>query len=80
MQTLLKVNLFSDRDERPLWNIPSCVRAELHQEALMVMLAPGIDNCEIISNSTVGEYIFDSKVPFTPQPENQTADSNEQTT
>lgn len=50
VQTLLKVNLFSDWGKRPLWNIPSCVRAELHQEPIMVMLAPGIDKCEIISN------------------------------
>lgn len=46
----------------------------------MVMPAPGIDKCEIISLWTLEEYIFASKVPFTPQPENQTADSNEQTT
>ena len=46
----------------------------------MVMPVPGIDKCEIISHWTLEEYIFPSKVPLTPQPENQTADSNEQTT
>lgn len=79
LQTLLRVNLFSGWGKRPLWHVPYCVRAELHQ-TITVVLARGIDKCEIVSNGTLGEYIFASKVPFTPQPENQTADSNEQTT